>query len=98
MEPFVIPWRVTTICPDTSRCVSTEQVSYNISVGPRIRANVVYILFQSSLMGPSLDIPIRDGRLALGTWQGIYLNEHRDQGGWGGGHNRRIILTLQGQG
>jgi secondary thiamine-phosphate synthase enzyme len=53
---------------------------------------------KTSLMGPSLNIPIRNGRLALGTWQGIYLNEHRDQGGWGGGHTRRIIVTLQGQG
>lgn len=53
---------------------------------------------KASLMGPSLNIPIRNGRLALGTWQGIYLNEHRDQGGWGGGHTRHIIVTLQGQG
>jgi secondary thiamine-phosphate synthase enzyme len=53
---------------------------------------------KSSLMGPSLNIPIRNGNLALGTWQGIYLNEHRDQGGWGGGHKRNIIVTLQGQG
>jgi len=52
---------------------------------------------KSSLMGPSLNIPIRNGRLALGTWQGIYLNEHRDQGGWGGGHCRSIVVTLQGQ-
>ncbi len=52
---------------------------------------------KSSLMGPSLNIPISNGRLALGTWQGIYLNEHRDQGGWGGGHTRRIVITLQGQ-
>jgi secondary thiamine-phosphate synthase enzyme len=52
---------------------------------------------KSSLMGASLDIPIRQGRLALGTWQGIYLNEHRDQGGYGGGHTRNIIVTLQGQ-
>eukprot|EP00814_Leptocylindrus_danicus_P022590 CAMPEP_0116041258 /NCGR_PEP_ID=MMETSP0321-20121206/24923_1 /TAXON_ID=163516 /ORGANISM="Leptocylindrus danicus var. danicus, Strain B650" /LENGTH=160 /DNA_ID=CAMNT_0003521381 /DNA_START=155 /DNA_END=637 /DNA_ORIENTATION=- len=53
---------------------------------------------KSSLMGPSLNIPIQNGRLALGTWQGVYLNEHRDQGGWGGGHTRRIIITIQGQG
>jgi secondary thiamine-phosphate synthase enzyme len=53
---------------------------------------------KSSLMGVSLTIPIRQGRLALGTWQGIYLNEHRDQGGWGGGHARSIIITIQGQG
>jgi secondary thiamine-phosphate synthase enzyme len=53
---------------------------------------------KSSLMGVSLNIPIRNGKLALGTWQGIYLNEHRDQGGWGGGHARNIVITLQGQG
>jgi len=52
---------------------------------------------KSSLMGPSLNVPIKNGRLALGTWQGIYLNEHRDQGGWGGGHSRHIIITIQGQ-
>lgn len=47
---------------------------------------------QSSLMGPSLTVPIGQGRLALGTWQGIYLNEHRNYGG-----QRRIVVTLQGQ-
>ena len=52
---------------------------------------------KSSLMGVSLNIPITNGKLALGTWQGIYLNEHRDQGGWGGGHTRSIVITLQGQ-
>jgi len=51
---------------------------------------------KSSLMGVSLNIPITNGKLALGTWQGIYLNEHRDQGGWGGGHKRNIIITVQG--
>ncbi len=35
------------------------------------------IFLQSSLMGASLTLPIQHGRLALGTWQGIYLNEHR---------------------
>ena len=53
---------------------------------------------KSSMMGVSLNVPIRDGRLALGTWQGIYLCEHRDQGGWGGGHARNIVITLQGVG
>lgn len=53
---------------------------------------------KSSLMGVSLNIPISGGRLALGTWQGVYLNEHRNQGGWGGGHTRNIVITLQGQG
>jgi secondary thiamine-phosphate synthase enzyme len=52
---------------------------------------------KTSLMGVSLTIPIQNGRLALGTWQGIYLNEHRDQGGYGGGHARNIVVTLQGQ-
>jgi len=37
-------------------------------------------------------IPVRDGRLLLGTWQGIYLGEHRDRGG-----PRRLVLTLQGE-
>ncbi|MAG43218.1 MAG: hypothetical protein CMH95_02800 [Oceanospirillaceae bacterium] len=46
---------------------------------------------KSSLLGPSLTIPVTNGRLALGTWQGIYLCEHRDYGG-----SRRLILTLQG--
>lgn len=47
---------------------------------------------KSSLLGPSLTIPVTDGRLALGMWQGIYLCEHRDYGG-----SRRLVLTLQGE-
>eukprot|EP00891_Asterochloris_glomerata_P004940 jgi/Astpho2/4940/Aster-06677 len=47
---------------------------------------------KSCLMGPSLTIPIQQGRLGLGTWQGIYLNEHRDYGG-----SRQIMVTIQGQ-
>ena len=43
-------------------------------------------------MGVSLTIPISNGRLALGTWQGIYLNEHRDHGG-----TRNIVVTIQGK-
>ncbi|MCH4294545.1 secondary thiamine-phosphate synthase enzyme YjbQ [Shewanella sp. 3B26] len=46
---------------------------------------------KSSLLGTSLMLPISDGRLALGTWQGIYLGEHRDHGG-----KRKIIATIQG--
>ncbi len=46
---------------------------------------------KSSLLGPSLTIPVTNGKLALGTWQGIYLCEHRDYGG-----SRRLVLTLQG--
>lgn len=48
--------------------------------------------FKSSLLGVQLSLPISNGRLALGTWQGIYLGEHRDQGG-----SRRLLATLQGQ-
>ena len=47
---------------------------------------------KSSLLGSELTIPIRDGQLTLGTWQGIYLCEHRDYGG-----SRTLVLTLQGQ-
>lgn len=48
---------------------------------------------KASLLGGSLCIPITGGRLNLGTWQGIYLCEHRDQGG-----ERRLVLTIQGEG
>ncbi len=44
------------------------------------------------LLGSSLTIPISNGRLALGTWQGIYLCEHRDHGG-----RRRVVVTLSGE-
>lgn len=44
---------------------------------------------KSSLFGVSLSIPITDGRLNLGTWQGIYLCEFRDYGG-----PRRIVATI----
>jgi len=47
---------------------------------------------KSSLTGSSLTIPVRDGRLALGTWQGIYLCEHRNHGG-----SRRLTVTLWGE-
>ncbi len=46
---------------------------------------------KAALLGPALTLPVTDGRLALGTWQGIYLCEHRDRGG-----ARRIVATLQG--
>jgi secondary thiamine-phosphate synthase enzyme len=47
---------------------------------------------KSSLMGPSVLIPVKDGRLVLGAWQGIYLCEHRSHGG-----PRRLVLTLHGE-
>lgn len=46
---------------------------------------------KASLLGTSLTIPVHDGELALGTWQGIYLCEHRRHGG-----GRRLVLTLWG--
>ncbi len=46
---------------------------------------------KSSILGSSVSIPVSGGRLALGTWQGIYLCEHRDQGG-----ARRLVATLWG--
>lgn len=47
---------------------------------------------KASLLGASVTIPIQGGRLALGTWQGIYLGEHRNHGG-----QRRIIATIHGE-
>lgn len=46
---------------------------------------------KSSLLGVSLTIPITKGELNLGTWQGVYLGEHRDFGG-----SRKIITTIIG--
>lgn len=47
---------------------------------------------KSSMLGTSLTLPITNGRFNLGTWQGIYLCEHRNHGG-----SRRIIITIQGE-
>jgi secondary thiamine-phosphate synthase enzyme len=47
---------------------------------------------KASTIGNSITIPIQNGRLAMGTWQGIYLGEHRDHGG-----GRKIVVTLQGE-
>lgn len=46
---------------------------------------------KSSLMGSSIQIPITNGKLNMGTWQGIYLCEHRNRGG-----SRRLVLTAFG--
>ena len=46
---------------------------------------------KAALLGPSLTLPVSHGRLALGTWQGIYLCEHRDRGG-----PRSVVATLNG--
>jgi secondary thiamine-phosphate synthase enzyme len=47
---------------------------------------------KAALLGPSLTLPIAGGRLALGTWQGIYLCEHRDRGG-----PRTVVATAWGE-
>lgn len=46
---------------------------------------------KSSILGSSIQIPITNGKLNLGTWQGIYLCEHRDYGG-----SRKLVLTVFG--
>lgn len=47
---------------------------------------------KASTLGSSISIPITNGRLNLGTWQGIYLGEHRDYGG-----SRHIVATINGE-
>ncbi len=47
---------------------------------------------KASLLGPALSLPVSGGRLALGTWQGVYLCEHRDDGG-----SRSLLATLHGE-
>jgi secondary thiamine-phosphate synthase enzyme len=47
---------------------------------------------KASLLGPALSLPVSDGELALGTWQGVYLCEHRDRGG-----ARSLLATLWGE-
>ncbi len=47
---------------------------------------------KASLLGSSVLIPIRNGELALGTWQGIYLCEHRNNGG-----SRSLVITVWGE-
>lgn len=47
---------------------------------------------KAALLGSSVLIPVRDGKLALGTWQGIYLCEHRNYGG-----SRNLVITVWGE-
>lgn len=47
---------------------------------------------KAAMLGSSVWVPVADGRLCLGTWQGIFLCEHRNHGG-----SRRLVLTLQGE-
>jgi secondary thiamine-phosphate synthase enzyme len=46
---------------------------------------------KTSLLGSSVSVPVQNGKLCLGTWQGIYLCEHRNRGG-----KRQLVLTLHG--
>ncbi|MBM7063278.1 YjbQ family protein [Pseudomonas sp. UL073] len=48
--------------------------------------------FKASLLGCQVSLPVSAGRLALGTWQGLYLGEHREQGG-----ARQVLATLHGE-
>ena len=48
--------------------------------------------FKASLLGCQLSVPVSQGRLAMGVWQGIYLGEHRNHGG-----ARRVLATLHGE-
>lgn len=47
---------------------------------------------KSSILGSSITVPVKNGRLRLGTWQGIYLCEHRDRGG-----SRKLVVTINGE-
>ena len=47
---------------------------------------------KASLFGPTVTMPVRDGQFALGTWQGVYLCEHRDRGG-----PRKLVVTAFGE-
>jgi secondary thiamine-phosphate synthase enzyme len=47
---------------------------------------------KASLLGPALSLPVARGKLALGTWQGVYLCEHRDRGG-----ARSLLATVWGE-
>ena len=47
---------------------------------------------KASLLGASVSVPVSNGRLNLGTWQGVYLGEHRDHGG-----ARKLVVTINGE-
>jgi secondary thiamine-phosphate synthase enzyme len=48
---------------------------------------------KAAMLGSSVSVPVQNGKLCLGTWQGIYLCEHRNRGG-----KRKLVLTLHGEG
>ncbi|KAI9018523.1 hypothetical protein CLU79DRAFT_705689 [Phycomyces nitens] len=69
------------VCPDNLPYIHTDE-------GPDDMPGHL----KAGLIGVSLNIPISNGRLNVGTWQGIYLCEHRIHGG-----SRKIVVTLQGE-
>ena len=80
---------------------TSASLTLNENASPDVRRDFRHTLegaddmpahIKASLLGPSLTLPVRDGDLALGTWQGIYLCEHRDRGG-----SRTLTLTLMGE-
>jgi secondary thiamine-phosphate synthase enzyme len=50
-----------------------------------------------TLVGPSIRVPVANGRLDAGTWQGLYLNEHRNVGGFGSGHSRDVVCAVDNE-
>ena len=77
---------MTSLSPQAERATASSNSS--ASEGPDDMPSHV----KSSLLGPSLQLPVRDGGLALGTWQGVYLCELRDHGG-----PRTLTVTLFGE-
>lgn len=81
--------------------VRTDMETYFNTIAPESGLPLVHTLegpddmpahVKSSLLGSSISVPIRNGHLAFGTWQGIYLCEHRNCGG-----ARRFVATLNGE-
>jgi secondary thiamine-phosphate synthase enzyme len=74
---------------DIINCIVPEKNSYrHLDEG----ADDITAHMKSSLLSCSVTVPISNGRLRLGQWQGIYLGEHRNEGG-----KRSIVITVQGQ-
>ena len=78
-----------------SKCIQnlTQMLVYTIqgffSVTKSFPFSTAHV--KTSLMGASLTVPITNGKLSLGTWQGVWLCEHRDHAS-----SRKIVVTLQG--
>ena len=66
--------------------------SADVSVAPQISPDDMPAHVKASLLGSSVTIPIGHGKLLLGTWQGIYLCEHRNQA-----EGRKLVLTVWGE-